>query len=247
VVAISVRVEQLDSTRLQTSLTTEHPEPGEFVILEVVDTGVGMDQDTIQRIFDPFFSSKVHGRGLGMSAVLGIVKSHGGAIFLKSQPGIGTTIQVAFPAQPEEDSPAEEENAASENAEAACRVQKSSKKKILVADDEDAVRDVTSVMIERLGYEALEARNGREAVEIFRENRDDIACIILDLSMPVMDGITAIGRLREIDELVPVIITSGYSRNEKVEEVLNNPTVRFLQKPYSFADIQRMVEDLLKS
>jgi len=246
VVAISIRVEQLDSDRLQTSLTTEHPEPGEFVMLEVVDTGLGMDQNTIQRIFDPFFSSKVHGRGLGMSAVLGIVKSHGGAIFLKSQLGIGTTIQVAFPVLLEEDSGVEEAGAASENVSETLRAKKNTHRKILVADDEDAVRDVTSVMIEKLGYKILEAKNGREAVEVFRENRDDIACVILDLSMPVMDGITAIGRLREIDKLVPVVITSGYNRNARVEEILGNPTVRFLQKPYSLTDVKRTIGELLE-
>ena len=242
VVAISTGIEDLSDNALQSNLITEGPEPGQFVILEVVDSGIGMDEETAQRVFDPFFSSKIHGRGLGMSAVLGIVKSHCGAIFLESEPGRGTTIRVAFPANPLEECKTVKEQPETDTSVERPRKQK---KSILLADDEAAVRAVASAMVSRLGYGVLEAENGETALGLFRENRDDIACIVLDLSMPVMDGNTFMKNLREESYTVPVILTSGYSRNARIDEILKEDTNRFLQKPYSFSDLKQTMAELL--
>jgi two-component system, cell cycle sensor histidine kinase and response regulator CckA len=225
----------LERTRLDT-----RPEPGEFVLLAVSDTGCGMDAITLQRLFDPFFSTKSAGRGLGLSAVLGIVKSHGGALFVDSSPGRGSTVQALFPAGGARLAPP----AAAGDA-AAARGRPSPGGLVLVVDDEDMARAACLAMVERIGYRGLAARDGYEAVELVRRRGREITCVILDLTMPGMDGVATLAELRKLAPALEVLLTSGYSEQEATRGFFGQGPAGFIQKPYRVADLAAALADIL--
>ncbi len=194
-----------------------------FVELTVRDDGVGMPDDTQERIFDPFFSTKGSGRGLGLAAVLGIVKRSGGTLRVTSAPGAGTAMSVLFPAAAAAAPAAREDRRAGAPARATGTV--------LLVDDEESLRRTTRRLLERAGYAVIEARDGLEAVERFREDAARISAIILDVTMPVMGGAEAFGRIREIAPAVPVVVSSGYDEQDTAS-TFTGPNVEFLQKPY---------------
>ena len=181
---------------------------GLYVWLEVSDTGCGMDHETQRRIFEPFFTTKFTGRGLGLSAVLGIVRGHKGALKVYSEPGRGTTIKVLFPAA-ESDRPLVPQSSSN--------IQHSDWKgagTVLLVDDEESVRNLGNRMLERLGFKVLIAVDGQQALETFRELHNEIVLVILDLTMPYMDGEETFRELRRIDQKVRVIMSSGYTESE---------------------------------
>ena len=194
-----------------------------FVELTVRDDGVGMERDTRERIFDPFFSTKGSGRGLGLAAVLGIVKRSGGTLQVMSAPGAGTAVTVLFPALGEAAQPVRE----AQRADTGWRGTGT----ILLVDDEASLRRTTRRVLERAGYTVLEARDGQEGVQRFREGADRISAIILDVTMPVMSGAEAFQRIRELAPAVPVVVSSGYDEQDTAS-VFTGPAVEFLQKPY---------------
>ena len=203
--------------------------PGRYVFLEVADTGCGMEPATVERIFEPFFTTKFTGRGLGMAAILGIVRGHRGAIKVYTDPGIGSSFKVYFPAS---------EQVA--DADEVCGVDHgwSGKGTVLLVDDEETVRAVGAEMLRELGFEVLTAVDGRQALQLYGERGEEITLVLMDLNMPQLNGEEAFHELRKMDPLVRVILSSGFSEQEVTRKFLGQGLAGFVQKPYTL-DILR--------
>jgi CheY-like chemotaxis protein len=183
-----------------------------------------MDKATRARIFEPFFTTKFTGRGLGLSAVMGIVRSHNGAIRVTSAPGQGTTFKVMFPAsavQPPRLQPPRRGPVKLEGRSA-----------ILVADDEEGVLVIARTILESLGFGVLTAMDGSEALEVYRAHMDEVLCVMLDLTMPKMDGEEAFRCLRALNPNVKVLLCSGYGEQQAVQQFTGGGLAGFVQKPY---------------
>ena len=230
-ISISTGVTDVDRDTLAGTFLGDDLEPGRYVSLEILDEGCGMDADTQARVFDPFFTTKFAGRGLGMAAVLGIIRGHGGTISMVSEPGAGTTVRVLFPAA--------EGTIAGEERPAPRAVAWIGTKTVLVVDDEAPVRKIGERMLSRLGVTVLTAENGLQAVEIFREHADAIDCVLLDLTMPYMSGAEAFRELRRIRSEVRVILSSGYDEQEVTRQFSEEDRIGFIQKPYELKDLER--------
>jgi len=216
----------------RTYLDEDLPE-GSYVTLQVEDTGCGMDADTQRKLFDPFFTTKFAGRGLGMAAVLGIVRAHQGAIKIDSEVGRGTSVTVLLPAAEAGAEAARPEPAVGEPWHGAATV--------LLVDDEPTVRTVGRMMLERLGMTVLTAADGREAVERFSRQADAIDCVILDLTMPKLGGQEALIELRNIRPDVRVVISSGYTEQDVTSRFADEGIVGFIQKPYTLQSLADVV------
>jgi nitrogen-specific signal transduction histidine kinase/CheY-like chemotaxis protein len=242
-IIITTGEQECDARSLKQSRNADAPPPGRFVYLEVSDTGCGMDEQTMQRLFDPFFTTKSPGRGLGMSAILGIVRGHRGAIFVESSPGRGTTIRILFPAlagrRAESSAPATVRTAEAEAPAVSG--------KVLVVDDEEIVRMVCRDMVEALGLSVLTAVDGREAVDIFTKHADEIAVVILDLSMPNMDGMAAFQELVRLRPGVRVILSSGYDELDSIKRLSGQGLAGFIQKPYSLQNLSEALEKAVRN
>ena len=203
--------------------------PGSYACLEVSDTGCGMSEETKRRIFEPFYTTKFTGRGLGMSAILGIVKAHNGTLQLTSALGVGTTFKVYIPltAAQEQFEAAPPDDAVEEAL--------SAKMTVLLVEDEDTLRNMEKALLEALGFSAVTAANGGEALELYRLRGAEI-----DLVMPEMDGIEAYHELRKIDMAVPIIICSGYGAESVADVIATDERASFLHKPYNTGEL-RMV------
>jgi signal transduction histidine kinase len=219
-----------------------------YVAVEVADSGCGMGPTTLERMFDPFFSTKGAGRGLGMSALLGIVRGHRGAIFVDSEPGRGTTVCVLFPvhhtgaSRPEEPAAAVEAPAAAAPSDARSGRARAT---VLVVDDEDLVRKACVTMVRSLKRPALAAASGLEAVELLRAHRGEVQIAVVDLSMPEMDGLATLDALLGIDPTLQVILSSGFDEQSLLGRGGVVRAAGFIQKPYSLADLRaRLGADL---
>ena len=205
---------------------------GRYICISVVDTGCGMDEETVERMFEPFFTTKVTGRGLGMSAVLGIVRGHKGALRVTSRVGRGTTFEVFLPAAKKDT-----HSTTFMTSDAADDWKGSGL--ILLVDDEEALRLVAEKMLEHMGFSVLTAANGLEAVDIYRKMNGDIEAVILDLTMPEMDGEETFRELKRLDENVRVIIASGFSMQEIEERFENKGLLGALHKPYTMRTLKK--------
>ncbi|PWB60736.1 MAG: hypothetical protein C3F14_12690 [Deltaproteobacteria bacterium] len=208
---------------------------GPCSILEVTDTGTGMDGKTLGRIFEPFFSTKFIGRGMGLAAVRGIVESHDGEILVRSEPGRGTTFLVGFPAVPETPAAASPRESPRRGGPAT----------ILAADDEDDVREIMSAMLRSAGYRVIEARNGIEALERFRGRSGEIDLVLLDLMMPGMSGEQAFAEMRRIRPGVRGLLASGYDESGRLREIVADGFGGFLRKPFRLRELVGKVEEIL--
>ncbi len=236
VIAVTTGAVTLEREELADLYLSEELEPGRYVYLDVRDTGIGMKQETLSRLFDPFFSTKFQGRGLGLSAVLGIVRGHGGAIRVESEPGRGSRFRVYLPATDEKPVAAPEDVTEDWRGSGT----------ILVADDEETIRTVADQMLTLLGFEVLLAEDGRVALEAFRENQDDIVGVILDLTMPHMGGEKCLHEIRALGCDVPVILSSGYSEQEVTQRFVGKGLSGFIQKPYTLSGLATALRDLLE-
>ena len=212
--------------------------PGSYASLEVSDTGCGMSEETKRRIFEPFYTTKFTGRGLGMSAILGIVKAHNGTLQLTSTSGTGTTFKVFIPVagaygQVEAVVPTEAVETALLKAT------------VLLVDDEDTLRNIGEILLKALGFSTITAANGREALDLFRERGNEIDLVMLDLIMPEMGGIEAYHELRKIDSALPIIICSGYGAESAADVITTDDNARFLQKPYNTIELRRVLHERL--
>jgi CheY-like chemotaxis protein len=213
--------------------------PGDYVVLQITDTGAGMDAETKALIFDPFFTTKFTGRGLGLAAVQGIIRAHKGAIKVYSERGKGTTFKILLPAVRGEASPP------TDAPESVMKATGSGT--ILVIDDDTGVRKTAAKILERAGYSAIEATNGAQGVELFRADKDFIRAVLLDLTMPGMDGEETFRQLRQIRPDVRVILMSGFNEQEAVQRFVGRGLAGFAQKPFSSDILLRRVQSILDS
>ncbi len=231
-----------DRESLNQSLLQEKPAPGQFAFLQVDDNGCGMDEATRSKIFDPFFSTKFWGRGLGMPEMMGIVRSHKGAIFLNSRPDIGTTVRVIFPL-PVDATPIAVNGIDHKEAQTQVPGDTQRQKTILVVEDEAEVRELCIELLQIFGYNTLSAADGDEGVKKFRQHQKTIDLVLLDLMMPQMDGFEAFSQLVQIKPDVKVVISSGYTKEALVNKFQGVFPAGFLHKPYQ---MDRLLEELEK-
>jgi len=244
-VRLTTGVQRCDETCLASSLLDERTEPGQYVYLEVEDNGCGMSEETLKRLFDPFFTTKFTGRGLGMSAVMGIIRTHSGALFVESEPGKGTTFRVMFPAAKTTLPPAAVESVPAPPPLPSPPATVVPSAMALVVDDEKAVLKVCATMVKHCGFKVITACDGIDAVAKFREHIDEITVVVMDLIMPNMDGIAAMKEILNIKPDTRVIISSGFNEEELSERLANDTPSGFIRKPYSLnlikAEIQRVM------
>ena len=240
VITISTGLMQCSREYLCEAYLYENLAEGLYVWLEVSDTGSGMDQEPQRRVFEPFFTTKFTGRGLGLSAVLGIVRGHKGALKVFSRPGKGTTFKVLFPAVLEGKPPADQGGALK-----AGGGDWKSAGAILLVDDEESVRALGARMLEWVGFKVLTAADGQEALAIYRNRHHEIALVLLDLTMPHMDGEETLHELRRIDAKARAVILSGYTESEIAPRFAGKPLFGFLRKPYTLSALRQCLRDAL--
>ncbi|MBR9987011.1 MAG: response regulator, partial [Desulfosarcina sp.] len=212
-------------------------ESGRYVLLQVTDTGHGMDAETQKRIFDPFFTTKEMGRGtgLGLASAYGIIKSHAGYIDVASEIGQGTTFSIYLPVS-------ESKIPDGVNGDTTIKFGKGT---ILVVDDEDMVLEIGTEMIGKMGYKTLAARNGDEAISVYRKSADDIDLVVLDLIMPGASGSDTFNMLRQINTGAKVLLASGYSIDSQAITLMDRGCNGFIQKPYNLEDLSRKIDEIL--
>ncbi len=238
VITVSVGATRCDEEYLRRTELREDLAPGLYVHLEVTDTGSGMDAETRSRIFEPFFSTKFAGRGLGLAAVLGIVRAHKGALKVYSEPGKGTTFKILFPAL-------EAAGKGIRTGETSPPADWRGKGTILLVDDEESLVALGSRMLEHLGLTVLTAADGLQAVERYRERGKEIDLVLMDLTMPHMDGAEAFGELRRLNPDVRVVLASGYSHEDVSSRFAGKGLDGVLQKPYTLAKLRESLAGLM--
>ena len=236
VITLRTGVMQADAPYLAGTMLSPQVAPGEYVFLEIRDTGCGMSPEILSKIFNPFFTTKFTGRGLGLAAVLGIVRGHGGAMKVTSEVGQGSTFRLLLPstgapvvARPPEP-PAPQVSRGSGT--------------VLVADDEPAVRLVASRLLEVGGYTVVLAKDGREALDLFTKTPSEFTVILMDLTMPRMDGLEAFVAIRRVRADIPIVLMSGYNEQDAVGRFAGQSLTAFVQKPFSPAELREAFRGL---
>jgi len=238
VISVSTGVVDCDEASLAETWLDDDLLPGTYVSLEVADTGCGMEREVLGRIFDPFYTTKFAGRGLGMAAVLGIIRGHRGAVTVSSEPGRGTTFKVLFPACA---------GTADTISSGLSTVESwTGSGTVLLVDDEETIRVVGRTMLEKLGFEVLLAEDGRKAVEVYREHGDGVVLVLLDLTMPHVDGAETFRELRRLDPEVKVVMSSGYNEQEVTQRFCGKGIAGFIQKPYQLKALTKVLREALE-
>ena len=213
------------------------PKPGKYVELSVTDTGIGMDNEIRQRIFDPFFTTKEMGRGtgLGLASAYGIIKGHDGYIDVESRKGEGATFSIYLPAS---------EKKIAKAVKITEKLLKGTET-VLLVDDEEIILDIGRDLLKAMGCKALTARGGREAIELYQKNQDEIDIVILDMIMPNMSGGEVYDRMKEINPDIKVLLSSGYSINDQATDILSRGCNGFIQKPFTINELSAAIRQIL--
>jgi len=237
-IAIRTSYMECDRSYLSESWIDDRLQEGPYLSLEVSDTGCGIERDIIPKIFDPFFTTKFTGRGLGMAAVLGIVRSHRGAIKIYSEKGKGSTFRMLLPCVP---------GTVEEFKPVPSRGLWRGRGTVLLADDEQSIRCLGQEMLETLGFDVLTACDGRDALEIFERHREEIVCVLLDLTMPELDGEQTFRALRAMKPDIRVIMSSGYNELEVSRQFADAGPCGFIQKPYKLVEMSRKLQEICEA
>lgn len=239
-ITISIGQQFCESDQFRQPFLDTEMDSGHYVTLEVKDDGIGMDQVTLSKIFEPFYTTKFTGRGLGLAAVLGIVRSHKGAITFDSKKAKGTTVKVFFPAVEKPETETGSPGSTQQDTEW------QGSGTIMIVDDEDIVLRACKRMLEFIGFDVLTATNGSTAIDLFQKKAGEIRCIILDMTMPDMDGYETYVQLQKIDDSIPVIFTSGFPKELSVDVSTQYSATDFLKKPYDINQLAKKIKTILK-
>jgi two-component system cell cycle sensor histidine kinase/response regulator CckA len=236
-IEIRTGVTEIDESRPASLRAVPEAKPGTYVFVEVTDTGRGMDEETLARIFDPFFSTKFTGRGLGLAAALGIVRSHHGLMEVRSKPGGGSTFRALFPAvaQPMPPPPAPKVEVRNWKGSGT----------VLMVDDEAPIRALGRVGLQRASFQVDEADDGQAAIDAFRNNPNGYVAVLLDLILPRKDGTEVLQEIRLLNPTVPVILMSGYTEQEVQNLLKNGGVAAFLHKPFNSAKLIETLREIL--
>ena len=236
---LSIRMENMELGETDTA-TNLDARPGRHVVISVSDTGEGMTSETQDRIFEPFFTTKEHGKGtgLGLSTTLAIVKSHNGFITCYSELAKGSVFRVYLPASPGAEAVAKPAGKSS--------LPRGNNELVLVVDDEKPILNLAQTMLERFGYRVLPAANGAEALKIYASRQNEIAAVITDMSMPVMDGHAIMAALRAVNPKVRIISSSGLDANDNSANTANAAARRFIPKPYTLESMLNILHEVLQ-
>jgi CheY-like chemotaxis protein len=240
VVAIYTGAVECSREYLTETYAEQNLAPGLYLTLEVTDTGVGMDREIQSRIFEPFFTTKFTGRGLGLAAVLGIVRGHKGALKVYSEPGKGTTLKILLPAS-------EAAQMSSTQTNGSLSSEWRGRGTVLLVDDEETIRALGARMLARLGFEVLTAADGREALSVYREHEAEIVLVLLDLTMPHMDGRETLSELVRINPSVRVVISSGYAEQDITSRFCGRGLAGFVSKPYTLDALRERLQEAFQA
>lgn len=236
-VTVSTGMQYCDQSYLDSRWAKFEIDPGEYVYVEVSDNGSGMSEDTRARLFEPFFTTKFTGRGLGMSAVHGIVNGHSGAVILYSEPGKGTTFKVLLPAC--------DAKATDIDTESEVHYRHGNSRVILVIDDDAGVRETVRRVLERHGYSVLVASDGIEGIKLFEKQADKLSLVLVDLTMPGIDGSEVFRLMRDIKPDVRTVLMSGYNEQDATQRFVGKGLAGFLPKPFMVDDLMGKVEEVI--
>jgi CheY-like chemotaxis protein len=241
VITITTGVVDADAALLSAGLGGEDLPEGRYVSLEVSDTGGGMDEDTQAKLFEPFFSTKFAGRGLGLAAVLGIMRTHKGAIYVRSELGKGTTFKLLIPCWAEALRAVDRSGVGVEAESSRPNVGT-----VLLVDDEEGIRKVVQRMLAQEGIRVIAAADGREAVDAFREHANEIGIVLLDMKMPRLNGEEAFRELRKVRPDLRVILCSGHTEEDATRRFAGLSLAGFIQKPYEHATLMAKLREALR-
>jgi two-component system cell cycle sensor histidine kinase/response regulator CckA len=235
-ILLTTEQQDVDEHYIEAYFAPGELEPGKYVVLEVNDSGSGMDEPTKGKIFDPFFTTKKMGRGLGLSAVQGIVRGHKGAMRVYSTPGKGTTFKVLLPAT---SLPLSRRESSEDS------VEPQGSGRILIVDDEAGVRRLLKAILERRGYSVITAADGAQAIDVFKREGSQIDLVLLDLTMPIMSGEETFRELHRMRPNTPVLLSSGFNESETVQRFSGKGLAGFVQKPYTARQVTEIIRQTL--
>ncbi|MDQ6994302.1 MAG: response regulator, partial [Mariprofundaceae bacterium] len=240
IISIATGVMEVDQAYLTRTSLDDQISEGSYVYLEVSDTGCGMDKATQEKLFEPFFTTKFTGHGLGMSAVLGIVHGHHGAIKIDSEKGKGSTFKMLLPVSKQAIESITEPTESTEATDSSGNLGT-----ILIIDDEQLICETAAMILEHIGFNTLTAKDGEDGIRVYRDHQHNVAAVLLDMTMPRMDGKTCFTELQRINPDVKVVLSSGYSEDEATNQFTNQGLAGFIQKPYRPRELQSKMQEIL--